>query len=253
MMKFNYLLAIIAITCFSGCQKADDKHRVKEKGFIVEVDHNRWMFFPVEELESGKCAENLATDNLLDGVLIPQYDINDSTYALVQRSFDTIQLDVQTKTPFKYTDKMQVVAVEIEYEAESKFIGMKTPLRSDFSVQSNGKKINFVYDQFPFHVIAISPIFCLNSTKVAMLSTLEVECIRDANDPDNFLYKICEFIKQSNKFSDLPRIYKIVNKSSVFLNKRKVIKVELSCCGTGDVAYFDSNTKKFMSMQFGVK
>lgn len=55
------------------------------------------------------------------------------------------------------------------------------------------------------------------------------------------------------KFSDLPCKYKIKEVSFEMVSGREMIRVELSCCYLGDVAYFDKETKNLVKISYGAK
>lgn len=74
-------------------------------------------------------------------------------------------------------------------------------------------------------------------------------------DPDGYLLKICEYL---NKNKDITHPNKKPNEYSVkkiedgtYSGSNNVSIVRLDCCGTGDLAYFDKETKEVIGFSPG--
>lgn len=233
----------------ASCNDQGKLQSINGKGFLVLRDPHIWIFYPVSSLESNNCRLNLSTENLKTGIVVPIDELPDTTYSKVIRSMDTLNLMREIESDNGKIDYLLVCAVELEYQIDKKFVGVDSQLKSNFSVQTRNKTIEFVYNQFPVVLSNVSPIYCLDKKESDIIP---YACERN-QDPDDFLYKICEYLRGRNKYSELPDLYRIKKISMDTLDSKKVIKVELTCCSLGHTAYFDIKTKEIITIKFGAR
>lgn len=184
------------------------------------------------------------------GIRIDPEQLTDTTYSILERSVDTIALTVPIEVEFGYDTYIKVAPVSVEYSIENRFVGKVSQLRSDFSVDTKTDKLSFKYDQFPLRIVSMNPIFCLGKKRSDIEKT---DCPHTKEDPDGYLYKICEYLTLHNKYSTLPSRYKIKSLKMITLDRRQVIVVELTCCYLGNIAYFDPVSKELLSLKLGAK
>jgi hypothetical protein len=81
----------------------------------------------------------------------------------------------------------------------------------------------------------------------------ECNCDELKDGKENYLFKICSYIKTRN--IDVspgdPCKYKIEYITKDILEKRKVIIIYLNCCHLGDRAYIDRETLEVISFRLG--
>jgi len=92
--------------------------------------------------------------------------------------------------------------------------------------------------------------FCLDKKHS---DVTECACKHRDDDPDEYLLKICKYIKKKDRYSDLPCKYGIRQISEDSIDARLAIKVELTCCYLGDIDFFDKQTKELIEMHYGAK
>ncbi len=247
MKTFGMIFRILGFCWILGCADKDSKQIVKERGFWVLVDPEEWLFFPAISLNQASCDADFISKNLGDGFRVPLEGIPDSTISKLRRSMDTLELVHKIPAVGGMYNYVLVSAGEIKYEIARKFYQTKSQLRSNLLISTRRKSVNLIYDQFPIHVLSVSTIFCLEKRS---LDVLPVECKQDPGDPDNFLYKICEYLRSRNRYSELASKYRIKKVTRDTLDNKTVIKVSLSCCYFGDVAYFDLRTKELISINY---
>lgn len=248
--KGKFIFAIAIVLWIVGCNQKKGVQLKKERGFLVLIEPEHWMFYPVNNLDSTNCQINFSSENLKTGMTVPINTLEDSTYTLLIRSMDTLNLLQEVESSNGKIGYILVTAAQLEYQIDEKFIGADSQLKSNFSIHAKDRTVKFVYNQFPITISRVSPIFCFGETK---RNILPIECQHNDRDPEDYLYKICEYISSSYRFSNLSRKYKIKAISTDTLENRSVVRVELSCCGLGDVAYFDSRTKKIIKIKYGAK
>jgi hypothetical protein len=128
---------------------------------------------------------------------------------------DTLETETRWNTQgFRF-----ITSVEIEYRINRKFSGTISHLRSDFTGAYKGQKIDFIYDQFPIEVKSVNPLFCLDKK---LSDVKECECKKSIDDPDDYLYKICEYVKKGDKYKEYASQLKLQKISVV----KKTIRYE---------------------------
>lgn len=248
-MTKKYSLALIfLILLLLGCKKGNESLLVKQQGFIVFDDSEHWKFIPTKSMNLEKCVDNFRTENLSQGISFVPSSYPDISY--VKRTFDTLFVEnLEPGYPqFRYS--LKVTPVNIEYETNERFIGGTSQLASSYSAKVKGRKVKFSYDVFPIQIKNITPLFCFGRKKVDIT---ECECKRRKDDASDYLYKVCIYMKKKDRYSDLPCRYNIKNIEEDSLGGRPIVKVELTCCYLGDVAYFDRETNDLISVSFGAK
>jgi hypothetical protein len=250
MIRIKSILVILMIFWITGCHQKKGMHLIKEKGFLVSTEPEYWMFYPTSRLDTNSCYFDFVTENLKTGITIPYDAITDTTHSFLKRSMDTLNLTQDVESSNGKISYLLISAAELEYQIDEKFVGKDSQLKSGFSVQTKDRKIKFVYNQFPITISSVSPIFCFGKTKSNILA---IECQHSDQDANDYLYKICEYIRSIDRYSELPHKYKIKAVSTDTLDKKNVVKVELSCCGLGDIAYFDIKTKKIIKLKYGAR
>ncbi len=230
---------------FPGCAKKSGSSKlIKQKGFIIVNDSDQWCFIPAKSMNIDNCYDDLSTGNLLTGFSFPASSCPGSSY--VKRAMDTLRIDEANLT---FDSSFQITPVSIEYEtAESPKINPK--LRSNFRAHVRGRILEYRYDIFPVRIVGVNPLFCLDK-KQSDIS--ECACKHGDDDPDDYLFKICEHIKMEDRYSDLPCRYSIRQITKDSIDSRLAIKVELTCCYLGDIAFFDAQTKDLIKLYYGPK
>lgn len=221
---------------------------MKRRGFIIADQSDYWYFVPVASVNNSDCFNDLASGELGKGIQFNPSVIPNLSY--IQRTFDTLD--------FAGLDQLsiRVTPVEIEFTLRADHLKLYESHSRDekwnfkFSTNTEKRKLEFIYNIFPVSIDTIRPLFCL-SRKASDIR--ECSCIRDAGDPHDYLFKICNYIKAQDRYSDLPCRYRIKNVVSDTLAGRLVTKVQLTCCYLGDVAYFDVQTKEIISVSYGGK
>lgn len=224
-----------------GCGNENDIVTFNTRGFIIRGEDGFWKFFPIESMNVSNCQDNFDAKKI--GIGLGFYEYSVPNVSFLTRTLDTLTLDKEV-----FGSKYILISpVQISYKITRKFIGIRSQQRSNYQINFNGKQIDLQYDQFPLEIKNIEPLFCLYKKKT---DVKECEC-KHSNDLNDYLFKICEYIKKGNKYSHLPDLYKIKRISNEVLDNRKVVKVELNCCYTGDFAYFDYSTGEIISVHFG--
>lgn len=248
MITRRLLLLPLILIYFITCNKTNETGVVKEKGFLIFDGNDDLVFYPVAILDSNDCRLGLVSENLQPGVALPLHLLSDETFSYLERAMDTLNL---SKSMEYFGNFILITAAEIEYEALNKHISVDSQLKINFQLGIQGKLVEFSYNQFPLKINNINPLFCLDKKKTDIQ---ECNCGLFLNSQsDSYLHKICQYIKAKDKYSNLPAQYSVKATTKDTFNKKEVIKVELSCCNLGDVAYFDINTKEIITMKFGAK
>ncbi len=233
------------------CANHEDRQIIKSDGFLVIRGSSDWFFFPAKDLDLETCQRNFVTNNLQLGIRVDPTQLTDTTYSILERSVDTIVLTKPIEGEHDGDPAyIKVAPVSVEYSIENRFEGKVDQLRSNFSVDTKTNKFSFQYDQFPLQIVSMSPIFCLSKKRSDIAKT---DCAHRKEDPDGYLYKICEYLTLNNKYSTLPSRYNIRSVKMDTLNRQEVIAVELTCCYLGDIAYFDPVSKDLLSLKYGAK
>lgn len=237
-MKKSLLIAISLLACF-GC----NKNEKKDRGFIVFINPREWYFVPANSLSENSCSIDFSTENLgLATQFRPAFDgVN-----YIQDVLDTIKLDVETAGLFTYDpNRLKIAPVEMEYEIEHNMVEKTSA--SKFQVEVQGKLVQFNYNLLPVKITRVTPLFCFNRKK----SDVKVcDCKKSEDDTDDYLYKICMYLKEKGDKSFQPCKYKVTKITESTYEGKKAIEVVLNCCYMGDRAYFDPQTKELITFSF---
>ena len=96
-------------------------------------------------------------------------------------------------------------------------------------------------------------------------ATENIQCKIKNPDPNRYLLKICEYLKQHestiipNKEPDNYSIKNIEDGKNYMIEENgirideNVLVIRLDCCGTGDLAYIDRQTKEVIGFSTGDK
>ncbi len=247
------LLAFISLALFVGCYKQKDNRTIRQSGFIVFDNPNYWHFVPVESIDTANCFSSLKSNKFGKGFQFNPSGIPNVSY--IQRTLDTLSVKNLE------TGYLNVSPVEVEFTFSPQHYELYTSERNDpkwnfkYSVLVDSglvgnDRIEFIYNIFPVNILDVTPLFCLNK-KEADIS--ECGCMRRENDPDDYLVKICHYLKATDRYTDLPCRYDLKKISMDTLDGKTVTKVELTCCYLGDVAYFDRKTKELLTISYGAK
>lgn len=81
------------------------------------------------------------------------------------------------------------------------------------------------------------------------------ECEIKNPDPDGYLLKICEYLQRHNStiFSNKnPNDYRIKEfEERLTASGDSILVIRLDCCGTGDLAFVDKNTREVVGFSAG--
>ncbi|MGC3945585.1 MAG: hypothetical protein QM762_13880 [Chryseolinea sp.] len=238
-------------TCFvvtlllTMCSREPNNGR-EATGFIVFNDPAHWRFIPVVSMNSENCFDDFETKNLRTGVAIEASSLPD--YSFLKRTLDTLSIENHGEGYPDNHYRLKITPVEVNYSVDSKYVGSENVPKSNFQAKVLGRTVQFGYNYIPISISCIEPLFCLNKEQ---LDIHECECKHDDSDPNDYLFKICEFVKAADKFSDLPCRYHIRNVDTTLFKGENMIKVSLTCCYLGDEAYFDPVTKEIVDMYYG--
>lgn len=256
-MKYRFFPAVFKVLIYLAmsvplmfCTNREGRQMISTDGFLVIRGSSDWLFFPAKSLDLETCQRNFTTDNLKLGIQVDPKQLTDTTHSILERSVDTIVLTRPIEVEHGYHTYIKVAPVSVKYSIENRFVAKVSPLRSNFCVNTKTNKLSFEYDQFPLQIVSIHPIFCLGKKRNDVAKT---ECAHKKDDPDGYLYKICEYLTLHNKYETLPSRYRIRSVKMDTLKGQQVIAVELTCCYLGDIAYFDPVSKELLSLKYGAK
>ncbi|MBL0744980.1 hypothetical protein JI741_27365 [Chryseolinea sp. Jin1] len=243
MRKFGVIVFLTVLLL--GCvKKSSTLKLIQQKGFIIVNNSDQWRFIPARSMNSGNCFGDLNTDNLSIGFSFSPSSCPNSSY--VKRTFDTLTIENES---MGFDPSLTITPVSIEYEMDE-YPKINPKLRSNFRGRVAGKVLEYRYDIFPIRIIDVNPLFCLNK-RPSDIS--ECACTHRDDDPDDYLFKICEYTKMMDRYSDLPCRYEIRQISEDSINAQLAIKVELTCCYLGDIAFFDKQTNRLLKISYGPK
>lgn len=241
-VAYVYILVAL-LPIITGCQSSQNKRSLKKKGFIIVDQRDFWYFVPVASVDNSDCFDDLASKQFGKGLQFDPSVIPNLSY--IQRTFDTLVCDRLEVTPVEIEFALKPDHLKL-YESRSKEENWNFKFRADIKK----KQFEFTYNVFPISIDTIRPLFCL-TRKASHIR--ECKCIHDESDQLDYLFKICNYLKAQDRYSDLPCRYRIKNVVSDTLAGRAVTKVQLTCCYLGDVAYFDGQTNEIISVSYGGK
>ena len=247
---FKFLTFFGPFVSLVYCTSNKETQAITTDGFVVIRESSDWLFFPARNLDLESCQRDFITDNLQLGIRVYPEQLADTTFSLLERSADTIILTRPIEVERGFRNFIKIVPVSLKYSIDNRFVGTVSQLRSEFGLHTKKNTISLKYDQFPLQILSMNPIFCLSKKRN---NIAETECAHIREDPDGYLYKICEYLTSHDKYSTLPNHYKVRSVKMDTMNGREVLAVELTCCYLGDIAYFDPASKKIISLKFGAK
>jgi hypothetical protein len=246
-MKEIKSLAFIVLIFLSGCNLVDRDNFISKRGFIVYDNMELWYFVPARSFDTSTCIHNFNSGNFGKGFQFDPYQLSNFSY--IKRTFDSLGQS-------SASHNMYISPVEIDFSFKGKYFDLYASNSKDtkwnfkYSGFTNGRPIEFEYNNFPVTIRKINPIFC---TRKKAADIGECPCTRQENDPNGYLFKICEYIKKEDRYSDLPCRYDVKSVETDTLDGRTVAKVILTCCFLGDIAYFDFKTKELIRISYGAK
>lgn len=236
-----FMLVFTMVRC--SHKPSDDRDAT---GFIVFDDPRHWRFIPAASMNSKNCYDDFKTENLRTGIDINALSMPE--YSLIKRTLDTLNIeDLGGGYPLS-RHRLKITPVRIKYKLDSKYHAFENTAKSIFHAKVLGRAVQFGYNYIPITILGVEPLYCLDKK---LQDVDECECKHDESDSNDFLFKICEYIKVNDRYSDLPCRYHIKGVDTVLFKGQEVIEVSLSCCYLGDHAYFDPITKSIIHMSFG--
>lgn len=246
MSEQKRLLIPIFIMClFTACKWSKENREIVKKGFVLFSDDNYWYFVPAQSVDTINCFQNLNSENLGKGFQFQPSNIPNLSY--LKRTFDSIPGSLSS---------LQITAVELQFSFEKKYSDLYTSEDKDpkwnftYSEIINGQRIEFLYNIFPVTIHRAEPIFCMGRKRAGIR---QCSCVHDEYDSNDYLFKICTYIKNKDPYTDLPCRYQVKSIEEDTLEGRAVTKVALSCCFLGDVAYFDPSSKELIGISYGAR
>ena len=119
-----------------------------------------------------------------------------------------------------------------------------------FKAVISKEPVEFTFNVFPMRIDTVRPLFCLNTN---VTDVQQCKCSRKETDANDYLFKICNYVKGQDRYWNLACKYSVKSISKDTLQDRAVTKVELTCCYLGDVAYFDEETGEIIKIYYGAK
>jgi hypothetical protein len=232
---FSYLILLIV----AGCN-ANER---KEAGYIIFVDPSYWYFIPAKSIDNKSCVDDFNTKNLGKATQFRPV-FNNSLY--IRDVLDTIRMNSEIQGHFPYDpNALKIAPVEMEYTIDNDLIDKSSTYR--YKIMMKGSTVEFDYNFLPIKIKKVTPLFCYSRKK----SDVKVcDCKSGANDADDYLYKICSYLKSKGDISFQPCRYKVSKITESAYNGKKAIEVYLNCCYMGDRAYFDPQTKELISFAY---
>ena len=221
-----------------GCGNPTSKDAILiTQGFVVFNDPDNWFYIPSKSNHSKVCINDFRTDNLNIGLQFrPSIKENHQIFDIV----DTIHIDENSG------NSTMLAAVTLEYVINKQIYDKG--VSNYFNFNLSDKNVEFQFKIIPFEIKNITPHFCLSKKP----SDIEkCACSKKNDDPDNYLYKICNKLKSEGDNSSFPCKYSIKEIGVSIFEGKEVIKVELNCCSVGDVAYFDLLSKELIHFKHG--
>lgn len=234
MKKLYVLILILSVL---GCGNRNEK---KEKGFIVFDNPRLWYFVPVKSLDEDSCIADFSTENLNMAFKFQAFQ----SIPLIE-NLDTVQIEEPQKGE---SSLLKIVPVAMEYKVDN--ITKNENNRSKFKVKVKGTYVEFVYDIVPIEITKVTPLNCYNKQ---VSDVIECECQKRNDDPNDYLFKTCTYLKLTNNTSKQACRYEISAITETTYNGKKAIEVSFNCCYLGDRAYFDPKTKKLISFAYGAE
>lgn len=101
-------------------------------------------------------------------------------------------------------------------------------------------------------------LFCLIATLLSNVSIAQnvtnESCAHLKNDTYGYLFQVCNYVVAENiQVTSHPSKWKIIRSEEKTIDKKKITLIYLSCCYTGDVAYFDKASYKLIKYEPGDK
>lgn len=239
---------IAILVLLLGCVRSEKGAVLTRKGFLIYHNMEFWYFVPTETLNSDNCIPNFNAKNFAKGLQLSPNVIPNLSF--IKRSFDSISGEAYES---RY---LQISPVEVQFRFSPEYQELFTSNSADpgwnfrFEAVVDGEPVTFIYNNFPVKIIRVDPLFCYQKKETEIS---ECPCYHRENDPDDYLFKICNYIKSNDRYSDLPCRYRIKEISSDTQSGKAVTKVELTCCFLGDVAYFDPSSKELISISYGAR
>lgn len=242
--KVAAIASFAFVVTLAGCGENKNDISTRQKGYIIFDDQNFWHFVPVASIASENCFDGISASKLKKGFQFDPSAIKNLSF--IQRTLDTLIGDTQEPS-------IKITPVEIEYQFKQRYFELFQSNSSDpnwnftYKKSVKGKLIKFTYNVFPVSIKEVRPLFCLNKKEKDIKPCACEHKITDKND---FIFKICSHIQKVDPYA-FACDYRIKNISTDTLNGKLVTKVELTCCGLGDIAYFDMNTKEIINIEYG--
>lgn len=247
-MKKGIMGVVFGLTImFVSCRESPSGDSITKHGYIIFDDPNYWHFVPVETIDTTNCFKNIESSKFDKGFQFDPSSLNNLSY--IQRTLDTL---VSAKTQMA----IKITPVEVKFTFNPKYLDLYQSESSDpnwnfrYSDSVKGQSIAFIYNIFPVKIQAVKPLFCLDK-KISDIEQCNCEHKKDgAND---YVFKACKYLLKQDPYSLVACQYGIRSIETDTLNQKTVTRVELTCCGLGDVAFFDSETKDIITISYGAK
>jgi hypothetical protein len=249
-LRLSLVFILASCVCLAGCGKrrAHLERRVSQKGLILYFNKDYFYFIPLKDFADGRCLDLNLSDNFEKGF---QFGINsDSQLNDIESAARTYEIEnVANELKGEY-NKVSIVRAEIEYELINDRTTDLVSKQPHLNLKINNKIIGFDYDLLDVNVQKLTISSC-EAGKALRISNCH--CNEIENDSENYLFKVCKYLKQQGDSSNIPCSYGVKGISKAELEGQPVIKVELNCCYLGDVAFFDPKTKKLIKFYYGAK
>jgi hypothetical protein len=212
----------------------------KEVGFIIFVDPSYWYFVPAKSIDNKPCVDDFNTNNLGKATQFRPF-FESSSY--IKDALDTISLDSKVNGIFPYdANALKIAPVEMEYTIDRTLIEKTSTYQ--YKIMMKGSIVEFNYNLLPIKIKNVTPLFCYGRKK----SDLQVcDCKKRGDDPNDYLFKICTYLKSKDSLSFQPCRHKVTRIFESKYDGKNAIEVNLNF---GARAYFDPQTKELISFSY---
>ncbi|MBS1489916.1 MAG: hypothetical protein JSS93_05280 [Bacteroidetes bacterium] len=217
----------------------------KELGYLFFVDPDYWYFVPVKSINKTLCVDDFKSSNLKTAIQFQPFFKN---RFYVQETLDTVEIESDKKKINYNPNHLKITPVEMEYSNDETRQPNYKRDRFSLRLKKSTVEINCVFT--PIKISKVTPIFCYKRKK----SDVKIcECKKSDDDPNDYLFKICTYLKSKGDISFQPCKYKVTKITESTYDGKKAIEVSLNCCYLGDRAYFDPQTKELIDFAYGAE
>jgi len=232
-MKSFIFFSLLSL-CFSCNQD-----RKEMGGFLVRENGSRfWYYIPLKSINTEVCIGDFKMEKFKRAI---KFKAPQNVYLM--ENFDTLKIVKDGNGSTLY-----IMPIIMEYTIGKGLVASRSTFK--FRLETHRTLIEFDYDERPITIKKITPLFCYERKK----SDVKVcECKKSDDDTNDYLYKICSYLKSKGAISFQPCKYKVTEITEALYNGKKAIEARLNCCYLGDRAYFDPLTKELIGFAYGAE